>query len=61
VATEEFRQGLIRETEAAIKEVERDPAAYAGDEKAKLENLLACIRAGHTGGWKGGGSPGSPR
>lgn len=48
VGTEAFRRGLIKETLAAIETLEKDPAAYGVDERTKLDNLLACIRAGRT-------------
>jgi hypothetical protein len=46
VGTEAFRRGAIKETLAAIETLEKDPAAYGVDERKKLDNLLACIRAG---------------
>lgn len=48
VGTEAFRRGLLKETQAAIEMLEKDPAAYGVHEREKLQNLLACIRAGRT-------------
>jgi hypothetical protein len=43
IEREEFRKGLLKELEIAMKAVEENPALYDEKERAKLRNLKRCI------------------
>lgn len=48
IANEDFRKAVFKEIEAAMRDVEANPALYAEEEPAKLQNLKRCVETANT-------------
>jgi len=48
IANEDFRKAVLKEIEVAMRDVEANPALYAEEEPAKLQNLKKCVETANT-------------